>query len=92
MLNLTKKTIIPFVVLAFLFISIFLTSKSPAHTFQTNLYPDIELKKDHLVIELWIATFLFPPLENINYGDNNPRPTLDKSKEQIETMLIRRSK
>ena len=87
MLNLTKKTIIPFVVLAFLFISIFLTSKSPAHTFQTNLYPDIELKKDHLVIELWIATFLFPPLENINYGDNNPRPTLDKSKEQIESFF-----
>ena len=82
--KLTKKPFIPFVVLAFLFISIFLTSKLSAHTFQTNLYPDIELKKDHLVIELWVATFLFPPLEDINYGDNKPRPTLDKSREQIE--------
>ena len=87
MLKLTKKPFIPFVVLAFLFISIFLTSKLSAHTFQTNLYPDIELKKDHLVIELWIATFLFPPLEDINYGDNNPRPTLDKSREQIESFF-----
>ena len=87
MLKLTKKPFIPFVVLAFLFISIFLTSKLSAHTFQTNLYPDIELKKDHLVIELWVATFLFPPLEDINYGDNKPRPTLDKSREQIESFF-----
>ena len=87
MLKLTKKPFIPFVVLAFLFISIFFTSKLSAHTFQTNLYPDIELKKDHLVIELWIATFLFPPLEGINYGDNKPRPTLDKSREQIESFF-----
>lgn len=87
MLKLTKKPFIPFVVLAFLFISIFLTSKLSAHTFQTNLYPDIELKKDHLVIELWIATFLFPPLEDINYGDNKPRPTLNKSREPIESFF-----
>ena len=38
---------------------------SHAHSFQTNLYPDIELKSDHLVIELWIASFLFPPFEDI---------------------------
>ena len=44
-------------------------SESQAHTFQTNLYPDIELKEDKLVIELWIASFLFPPLQHINYGD-----------------------
>ena len=87
MLKLTKKPFIPFVVLACLFLSIFLTSKLSAHTFQTNLYPDIELKKDHLVIELWVATFLFPPLEDINYGDNKPRPTLDKSREQIESFF-----
>lgn len=52
---------------------------SHAHSFQTNLYPDIELKSDQLVIELWIASFLFPPFEEIRYGDNIARPTLENA-------------
>ena len=52
---------------------------SHAHSFQTNLYPDIELKSDHLVIELWIASFLFPPFEDKRYGDNIARPTLENA-------------
>ena len=62
-------------------------SESQAHTFQTNLYPDIELKEDKLVIELWIATFLFPPLEHINYGDGKERPNEKSVSKNIESFF-----
>ncbi len=62
-------------------------AESQAHTFQTNLYPDIELKKDKLVIELWIATFLFSPLEHINYGDGKERPNENSNRKNIESFF-----
>ena len=62
-------------------------SDSQAHTFQTNLYPDIELKEDKLVIELWIASFLFPPLQHINYGDGKERPNENSAPMKIESFF-----
>jgi hypothetical protein len=62
-------------------------SESQAHTFQTNLYPDIELKEDKLVIELWIASFLFPPLQHINYGDGKERPNEKSDPMKIESFF-----
>jgi hypothetical protein len=60
-----------------------------AHVFQTNLYPDFELKGDALVLELWVATFLFPPLEQVKFGDGNPRADAgdEDLKKQIETFF-----
>ena len=56
-------------------------SESEAHTFQTNLYPDIELKEDKLVIELWIATFLFPPQAASDFHlGHQPDPTLAQAR------------
>ena len=62
-------------------------SESQAHTFQTNLYPDIELKEDKLVIELWVATFLFPPLQHLNYGDGKERPNEKSDRKKIESFF-----
>ena len=62
-------------------------SESQAHTFQTNLYPDIELKEDKLVIELWVATFLFPPLQHLNYGDGKERPNESSDRKNIESFF-----
>ena len=61
--------------------------ESQAHTFQTNLYPDIELKEDKLVIELWVATFLFPPLQHLNYGDGKERPNENSDRKKIESFF-----
>ena len=66
-----------------IFLFILARSNLSAHTFQTNLYPDIELKSDHLAIELWIASFLFPPFEDIGYGDGKTRPTLDEAGKKV---------
>ncbi len=66
-----------------------LVPPSRGHVFQTNLYPDIELKRDHLAIELWVATFLFPPLEHIGFGDGEPRPEVGSPgvREKIESFF-----
>jgi len=82
----TKKYIKGLIASSLLFASLSLT-ESQAHTFQTNLYPDIELKEDKLVIELWIATFLFPPLQHINYGDGKERPNEKSDPMKMESFF-----
>ncbi len=50
---------------------------------QTNLYLDIELTETALQYELWIGSFLFPPLDDIEFADKENRPTLEERGEAI---------
>ena len=60
-----------------------LSPRLRAHQFQTNMYPDMEVTETGFVLELWIATFLFPPLSHIDFGDGKPRPTVEEAGEAI---------
>jgi len=50
---------------------------------QTNLYLDIELTGDSLNFEFWVASFLFPPLDDVTFEDKENRPTIEERGEAL---------
>jgi hypothetical protein len=68
--------------------ALFAVTSARAHKeIPTNLYPDIELTEEGLFYELWIASFLFPPLDDVTYEDPDIRPTLEERGEAIAKFI-----
>ena len=53
----------------------------------SNLYVDIELSETELMYDITSATFQFPPLEDVEFGEGKPRPSLEERRKEIETFF-----
>lgn len=73
-----------------LFILLLAAPQARAHQeIQTNLYLDIELKEEALCYELWIATFQFPPLDDVKFEDKDNRPSAEERGQAVMDYIDR---
>ncbi|MFT5106966.1 MAG: hypothetical protein ACI9UA_002593, partial [Pseudoalteromonas tetraodonis] len=62
-----------------------LLCQAAAHrALSTNIAVDIELTGNLLVIEPWIPTFLFPPLEDVAFENQDDWPSAEERRSAIE--------